>query len=293
MFLNAAGKSWLDFVEGFANLYKVGLEIAGQDATVQELSVKASSESAPRVIICSPHPDDEMLSGALALRLRRHGALVLVLALSLGSNPARKTARREELAAACRKAGFAWRLAVEPLAFPVLRPELEQQPTLWRRMLAELDHHFERERPALVLAPHALDGHPAHRAAHRLVSQALRRHSRSRRCKVLLAETEYWHPMQEANLLLGVESEELALLLGALACHRGEIARHPYHLRQPARMMDNVRRGSEMLSGFGENTSPFLFGELYRLSKVVGGRLFPLPGKKVFMPGEKIEPADL
>jgi N-acetylglucosamine malate deacetylase 1 len=289
-------KGWLAFVERFVHAYQAGLEIAAdrQEEPVRLVPDDRRPPNLPRVVICAPHPDDEMLTGALALRLhRQEAASVLVLALTLGSDPARKTSRGEELAAACRTAGFDWCLAVEPLAFPVLRPELERQANEWRQMLAVLDSHFVRESPALVLVPHALDGHPAHRAANSVVIQALKHYTRHRHCQVLLLETEYWQPMAGANLLLGVEPAELAVLLTALARYRVEMMRHPYHLRQPGRMMDNVRRGSELLEAFGQRAADFLFGELYRLSKVANGRLFSRRGNTVLPPAAKFGVADL
>jgi N-acetylglucosamine malate deacetylase 1 len=289
-------KRWLSFVERFAEAYQAGLEIVTghQEKTAPPALDDDHTPNLPRVVICAPHPDDEMLTGALALRLRRDKvASVLVLALTLGSDPARKVIRKDELASACRTVGFGWRLAVEPLAFPTLRPELERQPIEWRQMLEGLANHFARESPAIVFSPHFLDGHPAHQAAGRLVIQALKYYTRQQRCQVLLLETEYWQPMVGANLLLGVKPADLALLLAALSCYQGEMNRHPYHLRQPGRMMDSVRRGSELLDGFGQVAVNFLFGELYRLSKVANGRLC-LPSRKLVLPPEgRVEVADL
>jgi LmbE family N-acetylglucosaminyl deacetylase len=268
-------KQWLAFVRRFADAYEAGRQISAAQETIRRPSAGALPEvSGPRVIICSPHPDDEMLSGALALRLQREAdCSVLVLALTLGSDPARKENRKKELAAACQVAGFEWRLTAEPLAWSVLRPELESdQASGWQRLRETLVGHFEREAPFLVLAPHVGESHPAHLAAHRLVRQALTSYTEENRCEVLLAETEYWQPLPRPNLLVGVASEDLALLLAALARHRGEMARHPYHLRQPARMMDSVRRGSEVLVGFGEAAADPVFGELYHLLKVSAGK---------------------
>jgi N-acetylglucosamine malate deacetylase 1 len=291
--LDKEQQEWLAFVEGFGRAYGFGLQLTARRPYPEPPLFQGWEGIRPLVLICAPHPDDEMLTGSLALRLHRQGASVLVLALTLGSDPARKAARRDELAAACRAAGFAWRLVTEPLAFPVLRPGLEQQTARWQEMRDELERHFASDMPALVIAPHALDGHPAHRAAHRLVAQALERHSRLRQCQVLLAETEYWQPMTGANLLLGVKPEELAVLLAALAYHRGEMERHLLHLRQPARMMDNVRRGAGMLGGSEDKPCDFLFGEIYRLSWLDRGRLVPLPHSKILLPGERVELSDL
>jgi hypothetical protein len=51
----------------------------------------------------------------------------------------------------------------------------------------------------------------------------------------------------------------------ALSLHSGEVARNPYHLRLPAWMMDNVRRGTELIGGQGASAPRFGFATLYRL----------------------------
>jgi hypothetical protein len=89
---------------------------------------------------------------------------------------------------------------------------------------------------------------------------------------VLLAETEYWHPLAEPNLLLGLAPETIARLITALLCHQGEIGRNPYHLSLPARLMDNVRRGAEIMR-HGDRGVQFPFAEIYRLSRLDRGRL--------------------
>ena len=47
------------------------------------------------ILLFSPHPDDECLTGALPLRFRREsGRLVVNVAVTLGSRPERQAARR-------------------------------------------------------------------------------------------------------------------------------------------------------------------------------------------------------
>ncbi|MBV9490836.1 MAG: PIG-L family deacetylase, partial [Verrucomicrobia bacterium] len=66
---------------------------------------------------------------------------------------------------------------------------------------------------------------------------------------------------------------EVADLVAALALHAGEVARNPYHLRLPAWMIDNVRRGAELVGGQGGAAPRFTFATLYRLRRWVHGRL--------------------
>jgi hypothetical protein len=63
--------------------------------------------NAPNVLIFSPHPDDECITGGLALRLLREAKWNVVnVAVTLGSNRARQAARRRELQNACAALGF-------------------------------------------------------------------------------------------------------------------------------------------------------------------------------------------
>ena len=41
-----------------------------------------------------------------------------------------------------------------------------------------------------------------------------------------------------------------------------EVRRNPYHLRMPAWMMDNVRRGAELVGGQGSPAPDFCFCDL-------------------------------
>jgi LmbE family N-acetylglucosaminyl deacetylase len=57
------------------------------------------------------------------------------------------------------------------------------------------------------------------------------------------------------------------------ALHVGEVARNPYHLRLPAWMIDNVRRGAELVGGQGGAAPRVTFATLYRLRRWAHGRL--------------------
>src|SRR3954467_421815 len=62
---------------------------------------------APRALIFSPHPDDECIIGGLALRLMREaGTRVVNVAVTQGSNMARRAGRREERKRGCEYRGF-------------------------------------------------------------------------------------------------------------------------------------------------------------------------------------------
>lgn len=265
---------WLRYVEQFSDLYKAGRDLPGVSrGGSSALQTLPMDEGRHDIIICSPHPDDEALSGALALRLQGENTRVLNLAMTLGSNPARQKQRKSELAASCRVLGFDCRLAHEPLGFSNLGHVSATKDGPARQQRTDiLTSHFNREMPELILFPHARDGHPVHKEVHRLALAAARQHSEINNRSVLLAETEYWHPLSAPNLLLGLTPETITRLITALLCHQREIARNPHHLRLPARLMDNVRRGAEIMR-YGDRSPQFSFAEIYRLSRLESGRL--------------------
>ena len=224
--------------------------------------------SAPRVLVFAPHPDDECIVGALPLRLRQEaGWRVINIAVTLGSKQERRAERWTELSAACDVLGFDLRL-LSVDGFEQVKPDAaDAQTPLWQeqvRLVAEL---LAAEKPALILVPHAGDGIPTHIGVHRLVTEALRQSKLS----TVMAHTEFWATQPDPTALVETGRRDTALLVRALACHHGEVARNPYHLRLPAWMADNVRRGGELIAGPGETPPDFAFGTLYRLTRWVAG----------------------
>lgn len=220
-------------------------------------------------MIFSPHPDDECIIGALPLRLRQEADWrVTNVAVTLGSKLERREPRWRELEAACEVLGFDnIRPAEQGLA--QVRPETEiESPQLWLahvRCIAELLEEFK---PQLVLCPHAGDGNPTHLGVHKLLGQALAAAGSS----CVMAETEFWATMAEPNWMVQTSVADTARLVEALACHHGEIARNPYHLRLPAWLADSVRRGGELIAGAGAEVPRYAFATLYRLSSWQQGR---------------------
>ena len=268
---------WLPVVEAFVRAYREGEHLsAGAGVVIDGEEILAppplpgQGSGGPLVLLCSPHPDDEALTGGLPLRLARElKARVINLAVTLGSNPARQAARRAELSAACAVLGFACRTLATPPGF-ALKAGSEGQG--WPAVVEGLADLIEELRPDLVLFPHPEDHHPAHVATNHLVTAALVLASRRQEQPLKAVETEYWRPMAAPNLLLGLSPQAVAQLLAAVACHRGEVLRNPYHLTLPARLLDNVRRGAELVNASQAGRPPFLFGELYRVSLWRQGR---------------------
>ena len=80
-----------------------------------------------------------------------------------------------------------------------------------------------------------------------------------------VVETEYGGAMDAPNLMIESAPADVADLIAALSLHTGEVGRNAYHLRMPAWMIDNVRRGAELVGGQGEPAPRFAFATLYRL----------------------------
>ena len=63
--------------------------------------------NAPKALFFAPHPDDECIVGAMAVRLMRQARMNLInVAITLGSKTERKQERLHELQNACKYIGF-------------------------------------------------------------------------------------------------------------------------------------------------------------------------------------------
>ncbi len=259
------------FVAAVAGAYALGAAAP----TARPAAVPAAGgKSRGRVLVCAPHPDDESLTGALALRLAREGGCeVTAVALTLGSDPVRRQARGEEFAAATALLGWEGVVVHGGRGFGRLTLSARAvDPGRWQRQVTELAELFTACRPDLVLLPHADDSHPTHVGSHHLAMAALGRYTARGQLQVLVAASEFWRPLAEPNLLVGVGEDDVARLVAAVACHGGEVARRPYHARLPFRMVDNVRRGGELMAGYGSGAAAaLLFGELYLLGRLAAG----------------------
>jgi LmbE family N-acetylglucosaminyl deacetylase len=198
------------------------------------------------VLILSPHPDDESLTGTLALRLMlENNAHVINVAVTLGSKKERQKARRKELEEACE----------------LLDMDLDLLSDNWSVKAKELKILLQKYRPQLIIAPHLKDHHPTHIKTSQLLKKVLK----GSKLKTLVAWSEFWAPLEKPNCLLEVPLEIVELQMKALERHVGEIKRNPYHLRLPAWMMDNVRRGGELISNVGGDVPQIPFGILYQI----------------------------
>ena len=203
------------------------------------------------VLVLSPHPDDEVLMGALALRLQSENKMkIMNVAVTLGSAKDRQKARRLELTKATR----------------FLKWDNVVLADDWGKKKTQLAALLKKHRPALVIAPHAHDRHPAHEKTAQLLLDCLKQHDTT------VAWAEYWNPQANPNCLVEVPDYEHLRQVQALEFHAGEIIRNPYHLRLLGWQMDTVRRGSEWLAQKGAPSVTMLAGQLYRFEKWQKGK---------------------
>lgn len=227
---------------------------------------------AKRVVIFSPHPDDECIVGALPLRLQREaGARVINVAVTQGSKKERRAARLEELRNACRYLGFDLLQTREDGLEGINPKGRAGDPAGWAASVDRIAGLLGEVRPDVVLIPHDADWNSTHIGTHLLVVDALAR-AGAALCPYVV-ETEFWAPIARPNLMVEVTEGDLADLLAALSFHVGEVQRNPYHLGLPSWMIDNVRRGGELVGGQGGAAPNWAFATLYRLRKWDGAGL--------------------
>jgi N-acetylglucosamine malate deacetylase 1 len=232
----------------------------------------ALPENAPRVLIFSPHPDDECIIGGLALRLlRESGMRVINVAVTQGSRQDRQAARWSELEAACEYLGFDL-IATAPGGMEKINVKTrEQDPAHWEGCVETIATILQEQQPAAVFFPHDTDWNSTHVGTHHLLMDALARQSAE--FSSIVIETEFWGAMASPNLMVESSVDDVAEMITALSFHVGEVQRNPYHLLVPPWMQDNVRRGGELVGGQGGVAPDFTFCTLYRLRHWSRGRL--------------------
>lgn len=255
---------YLKFVSEYARLINEGsgCQLGGFAPVARSAILKGAA----RVLVFSPHPDDECVVGALPLRLLRELKMnVINVAVTLGSRKDRQTERLNELRGACDYLGFGVIQTAEHGLEKVNLHSREQAPTAWRKAIRTVAGIIEENKPHVIFMPHEHDWNSTHVGTHYLVMDALQTLPESLCCWV--CSTEFWAPMSDSNLMIEVSVADLADLVAALSFHVGEVSRNPYHLRLPAWMQDNVRRGGELVGGQGTQPPNFIFATLYRLQK--------------------------
>ena len=275
---------YLEFVASFAQLVTSGKALPLGDISPPGRSRPAPD--APRALIFSPHPDDECIIGGLALRLMREAALrVINIAVTQGSNRQRQQPRWQELESACNYLGFELEQTV-PNGLEKISAKTRQEDTQhWLAAVKIIAAILGRHQPRVIFYPHQLDWNGTHIGTHFLVTDALQTLPKDFECRVV--ETEFWGQMASPNLMVESSIDDVADLLAALSFHVGEVARNPYHLRMPAWLQDNVRRGAELVGGQGGTAPDFKFATLYQLRQWKNGKI-----EDIYQGGRQLSAAD-
>ena len=262
------------WVQGFADALRAGALLYAAPGSAPHPAAPAAAADAPTALIFAPHPDDEVIVGGLALRLMREQAFRVVdVAVTLGSRKDRRAGRWAEVQAACARLGFGL-VTPDPAGLEdISLPGRERSPHQWRTAVGRTAAILAAEQPRVVFLPHDEDWNQTHIGTHHLVVEAMRQVPNFA-CRVI--ETEFWGAMRSPNLMVESSAGDVAELVAALALHVGEVARNPYHLRMPAWMIDNVRRGAELVGGQGGAAPDFAFATLYRLRDWAGGEWRPV-----------------
>jgi N-acetylglucosamine malate deacetylase 1 len=227
---------------------------------------------APKVLIFSPHPDDECIIGGLALRLLRDARMnVINVAVTQGSKKERQAERFHELQDACRYLGFGLMPVGQNGLDKVTLESREGDKATWARSVESIAKILADTGPRIIFVPHERDWHDTHIGTHFLVLDALASLPSDFECFVV--ETEFWGAMDDPNLMVESSVGDVTDLVTAVSFHVGEVRRNPYHLLLPAWLQDNVRRGGELVGGQGGAAPDFIFATLYRLRKWSRGRL--------------------
>jgi N-acetylglucosamine malate deacetylase 1 len=254
------------FVENFARMLSEGEMLHPASPRPPE---HLPAANASKALIFAPHPDDEVIIGGLPLRLLRELKFnVINVAVTLGSRRDRQAERWEELKNCCDYIGFGLVKPGERALEGINPAAREKDPGRWSASVAAIANLLKEHEPAVVFFPHDDDWNQTHIGVHHLILEALG--SSDLACQVV--ETEFWGAMDTPNLLIESNTADVADLVAALSLHVGEVYRNPYHLRLPGWMMDNVRRGAELVGGQGGAAPRFAFATLYRLRRWENGR---------------------
>lgn len=220
------------------------------------------AKASPKALVFAPHPDDESMVGALALRFMREcGFEIKDVAVTLGSNKARRAGRLAELTKCCKRLSWGLIVCGNCNGFDNIRPDSRGTPA-WNKAAREVAKIIKDENPIAIFAPHKSDWNKTHCGVALLIADALKIVGQS--FTGILFETEYWGAMDSPNLMVDVPCDILAKQIEATSCHTKEVERNPYHVRIPSWMSDNVRRGGEIVGGQGGAVPDFDFAILLR-----------------------------
>ncbi len=277
--------TYKDFVENYAMLMKEGKSIPY--GSISPLNKTETSDASPKVLIFSPHPDDESIIAALPLRLRHEMNLCVInVPVTYGSNKERLKERQQELMHACNYLGFSILQIQEDGLQNVKKSVKLEQPTVWNSIVKKTASIINDKQPHIIFTPHDKEFNATHAGTHELVIDSLSKQMVDFNCYVI--EWEYWTPLEHPNLLLEVSREQMVALITAMSFHVGEVKRNPQHVNLPAWMQDNVRRGSELIGAQGGKAPDFEFASIYQIRKWEKGNLFDVEENRFISSKDRI-----
>jgi len=262
---------FLKMVDSFERVFEDGHNI--QLGAAEPLKLQKVRNDC-KMLMFSPHPDDECIIGALPLRLRKDYAVdVKNVAVTLGSNVAERSRRLDELKDACNFFGFELIVASEPGLNKVNLDCRENDRNLWDDNVEAIEKILRNEMPDIITIPNVDDANTTHVGVRYVVLDAI---ARIEGFKCVVIETEFWGANKVPNLMVESSNQDVSELITGLSFHKGEVSRNPYHLTLCAWMMDNVRRGGELVGGQGGGVPDFIYATLYRCSRFKDGHLVPM-----------------
>ena len=210
-----AGNPYRAWVETFVSALRTG-EAIGPTAVRPKSPVATET---PKALIFAPHPDDEIITGALPLRLMREQRFAVIdVAVTLGSRVDRREQRSIELQAACACIGFGLiHLGRTDLEGINLQAR-ERDPAGWNAAVTAIADVLAAQQPDVVFLPHAADWNATHIGVHHLVVEAMRRLP-GLACRVV--ETEYWGAMAAPNLMVEIDTGRRRGSGGGVVAARG------------------------------------------------------------------------
>lgn len=199
------------------------------------------------VLHVAPHADDELIGApATLMALRDSGYRVVNLACSLG-RPEEAGRRSEELAEACRRAGFTDERMSPPLGDRLgphdVTGAVEQASDALREAIG-------RHRPLLVVSPSPHDRHRGHEVVGRAVMSALGAGNDDTPAAVWWM-WGLWADLPMPTTITPFTEQRLTEILHALEAHQGELARNDYRRLVRGRAEMNASLGPERVFGFG------------------------------------------
>ncbi|MCL2474366.1 MAG: PIG-L family deacetylase [Alphaproteobacteria bacterium] len=272
------------------------MRLAGASIDVPDISPISISIDMPAkrkdkcAVILAPHPDDECITGGIALRLKQElDWQIYVIPITLGSDESRKKERLSELSFACASLGFDCVLP-DDMAFSDINPDARinthsKESISWNSKVLKITEMLSAISPNAVFLPHEHDGHKTHIGTHLLGMDALGNMPHGFSCSVVM--TEFWSPIKEANAFFELPQTVVASLVTALSYHKKEVARNPFNSTLPAYFIDCARRIEQTLPE-AKADSMVKMGQAVRFGKYLKGRFVPSALKHIITKNQNL-----